>query len=144
MPLLTQNDSPCCNWTQKSVHNRVQNKCKPNAEIQNLFTSSKFSLRITGFRHEVHEDFIHPIIYNMRCLYRTGNLFDNAIIVKLALIWILLLLHCREASDILQARDRNCRFQIVSERVRRWPTIVIKCMSDSCKSGISCLQFLVS
>ena len=83
------------------------------------------SLRITGFRHEVHEDFTHPIIYNMRCLYRTGNLFNNAI------FRILLLLQDREASDILQARDRNCRLRILSEHVRRWPTIVIKCMSDS-------------
>lgn len=81
------------------------------------------SLRITGFRHEVHEDFTHPIIYNMRCLYRTGNLFNNAILT--------LLLQDREASDILQARDRNCRLRILSERLRRWPTIVIKCMSDS-------------
>ena len=86
------------------------------------------SLRITGFRHEVHEDFTHPIIYNMRCLYRTGNLFNNAIN---AIVRILLLLQGREASDILQARDRNCRLRIPSERVRRWPTIVIKCMSDS-------------
>lgn len=83
LPLLTPNDSPCRNWAQKSVHNRVQNKCKPNAEIQNLFTSSYFSLRITGFHHEVHEHFTHPIIYNMRCIYRTGNLFNNAIIVTL-------------------------------------------------------------
>ena len=83
------------------------------------------SLRITGFRHEVHEDFTHPIIYNMRSLYRTGNLFNNAI------FRILLLLQGREASDILQARDRNCRLRILSERLRRWPTIVIKCMSDS-------------
>ena len=52
-------------------------------KIQNLFTSSYFSLRITGFHHEVHEDFTHPIIYNMRCVYRTGNLFNNAIIVTL-------------------------------------------------------------
>ena len=64
----------------------------------------------------------------MRCLYRTGNLFNNAIN---AIVMILLLLQGREASDILQARDRNCRLRIPSERVRRWPTIVIKCMSDS-------------
>lgn len=91
------------------------------------------SLRITGFRHEVHEDFTHPIIYNMRCLYRTGNLFNNAI------VRILLLLQGREASDILQARDRNCRLRIPSERVRRWPTIVIKCIRNQLPSIFSLL-----
>ena len=71
-----------------------------------------------------------------RRLYTSYNLQHEVLISNRkpfnnAIVRILLLLQGREASDILQARDRNCRLRIPSERVRRWPTIVIKCMSDS-------------